>query len=243
MPASSGARIERKHFRACEQLRHVVGEQPRRQAFGHRGLADAGFADEDRVVLAPAAQHFDRPLELVGAADQRIELAVPCAVREVHAVGRERIARRGRAFVAGTGLGLTATGWRFDDRRRRLGDAVRDEIQHIEPRDLLRGEEARGVRLRLLQDRGQDVAGMDFGPLRALHVEHGRLQHAAKRGRLLGLALVTAPQFLDRRVEVVVELAPQLRQVGAAALQDALAFGVVRQGVEQMLEREIRVPA
>ena len=85
------------------------------------------------------------------------------------------------------------------------------------------------MRLRLLEDRGQDVAGMDFGPLRALHVEHGRLQHAAKRGRLLGLALVTAPQFLDRRIEVVVELAPQLRQVGAAALQNALAFGVVRQ--------------
>ena len=38
-------------------------EQPRRETFGHRRLADAGLADEHRIVLAAAAQHFDGPLQ------------------------------------------------------------------------------------------------------------------------------------------------------------------------------------
>ena len=68
-------RVERVDLGALEDRRHVVLQQPLRQAFGQRGLADAGFADEHRVVLAPAAEHFHRPLQLVAAADQRIELA------------------------------------------------------------------------------------------------------------------------------------------------------------------------
>ena len=50
-------------------------------------------------------------------------------------------------------------------------------------------------------------------------------------------------ELLDRLVEVRVQVAPQPRQVGAAGRQDALAVGVVRERVEQMLEREVRVPA
>ncbi len=62
-----------------EQVRHVVVEQPGGEALGHRGLADARVADEHRVVLAPPAENLDRALELVGAADERIELAGPGA--------------------------------------------------------------------------------------------------------------------------------------------------------------------
>ncbi len=47
-----------------------------RQAFRNRGLADAGFADEQRIVLLAAAQHLDGPADLGIAADQRIDLAV-----------------------------------------------------------------------------------------------------------------------------------------------------------------------
>ena len=72
-------RVEREDLGALEQLRHVVLQQPRGEAFGERGLADAGVADEHRIVLAPAAEDLDRALQLVGAADQRIELAVACA--------------------------------------------------------------------------------------------------------------------------------------------------------------------
>ena len=69
------AGVEREDLRALQQVRDVLAEQPRREPFGQRRLADAGVADEDRVVLPPAAQDLHRALQLVGAADQRIELA------------------------------------------------------------------------------------------------------------------------------------------------------------------------
>ena len=90
------AGIERKDFRVLQRSLHIVVKQPRGEAFGHRGLADAGFADEHRIVLAAAAEHFDRPLELVGAADQRIEQPLPRAFGQVHAVRLQRIGRRRR---------------------------------------------------------------------------------------------------------------------------------------------------
>ena len=69
------AGVEREDFRLLQRPLHIVGEQPRGEAFGHGGLADAGLADEHRIVLAAPAQDFDRALQLVGAADQRIEQA------------------------------------------------------------------------------------------------------------------------------------------------------------------------
>ena len=71
-------------------------------------------------------------------------------------------------------------------------------------------------RLRLLQNRREDVAGLRLLPLRALDVQHRGLQHAAERRRLLGLALLAARQLLDRLVEVGAEIAPQPGQIGAA---------------------------
>ena len=82
------ARVEREHLGALQNLGDVVLKQSRGEPFGHRRLADAGLADEDRVVLAAPAQDFDRALQLGGAADQRIEQALPGAVCQIQAVGR-----------------------------------------------------------------------------------------------------------------------------------------------------------
>ncbi len=70
------AHVERVDARLVEDLRHVALDDAPRQAFGDRGLADAGLADQQRVVLAPAAQHLDHALDLGLAPDQRIDLAV-----------------------------------------------------------------------------------------------------------------------------------------------------------------------
>ena len=85
------------------------------------------------------------------------------------------------------------------------------------------------------------VARMDFLPSGALHVEHRRLEHAPERERLLGFLLLTARELLDRILEVLVEIAAELRHVGAAGREDPLAVRVVRQRVEQVLERQVRV--
>ena len=118
---------------------------------------------------------------------------------------------------------------------------MRDVLEDVEPRDALRVEQPGGVRLRLLQDGGEHVAGLHFLPLRALDVQDGRLQHAPERGRLLGLALLAAPHLLDRGLEVVVQVLAQARQIDAAGGQDALALLIVRQRVQQVLERQVGV--
>ena len=69
------ADVERAEPHALELRRHVAGGQPLRKAFDHRGLADAGLAGEDRVVLPPPHQHVDDLADLVVAADDRVHLA------------------------------------------------------------------------------------------------------------------------------------------------------------------------
>ena len=43
-------------------------------------------------------------------------------------------------------------------------------------------------------------------------------------------------------VEELVEIAAELRQIGAARREDPLAVRIVRQRVEQVLQRQVRVP-
>ncbi len=62
-----------------------------RQALGQRGLADAGIADIERVVLGPPAQYLDGALDLGVAPDQRIDLARGSLLVEVDTVGIERL--------------------------------------------------------------------------------------------------------------------------------------------------------
>jgi hypothetical protein len=70
------AHVERVDGGAGQHLRHVALDDLARQALGDRGLADAGIADQQRVVLGAAAQDLDGALDLAVAADQRIDLAV-----------------------------------------------------------------------------------------------------------------------------------------------------------------------
>ena len=85
------AHVERVDARALEQIGNVALVDLQRQALGERGLADPGLADEDRVVLAAPAQHARGPRELLGAPDQRIDLAR----RPRAPPGRRRRARAG----------------------------------------------------------------------------------------------------------------------------------------------------
>ena len=69
------AHVERQHALAAQALGHLVVDDALGQALDDRGLADAGFADQHRVVLGAALQHLDRAADLLVAADHRIELA------------------------------------------------------------------------------------------------------------------------------------------------------------------------
>ena len=218
------ARVEREDLGVLQRVLHVIGEQPHRQPFGHRRLADAGVADEHGIVLAPPAEHFDGALQLVGAADERIEQSLPRARGQVRAIGRQRILRGRRSGVAAAGDPVAAVARVGRSAivvvNRRLGDAVREVLEHVEPRDALFGQQRRRPRLRLLQDGRDQIAHLRFLPLRALHVQHRRLQRAAECRRLLGLALLSARKRFDRVVQAVGDVSPQQRQVGAARARE-----------------------
>jgi hypothetical protein len=48
-----------ERWSAFQHFRHVALDDALGQALGDRGLADAGIADIERIVLLAAAQHLD----------------------------------------------------------------------------------------------------------------------------------------------------------------------------------------
>ena len=84
-PGHQGAEVEGVELLALQRLGHVVGHDPLGQALDDGGLADAGLADEDGVVLGAARQHLHHPLDLLLAADDRVELALAGELGQVAA--------------------------------------------------------------------------------------------------------------------------------------------------------------
>ena len=70
------AEVERVELLALERLGHVAADDVGGEALDDGGLADAGLADEHRVVLGAARQHLHDALDLLLAPDDRVELLV-----------------------------------------------------------------------------------------------------------------------------------------------------------------------
>ena len=90
-PATIDAEVERDEPLVLQALGHVALDDAPGEALDDRGLADAGLADEHRVVLGAARQHLDDAADLVVAADDRVELALARRLGEVAAVLLERL--------------------------------------------------------------------------------------------------------------------------------------------------------
>ena len=71
-----GAHVEREDALVLEPLGHLAVDDALGEALDDRGLADAGLADQDRIVLGAPLQHLHRAANLVVAADHRVELAL-----------------------------------------------------------------------------------------------------------------------------------------------------------------------
>ena len=121
------AHVERDDLLVLEPFGHVLPDDALRQPFDDGGLADAGLADEHRVVLGAARQHLDDAADLLVAADDRIELALARELGQVAAVALERL-------VGAFGI-LAGDALRAAHARQRLEDRVlRDAALLEEPR-------------------------------------------------------------------------------------------------------------
>ena len=86
------AHIEGKHCRAFEHIGDIAIDDSPGEPLGDRRLADAGIADEQRIVLLASAQHLDGAADFDIAPDQRIDLAVPRLLVEIDAISFQSIA-------------------------------------------------------------------------------------------------------------------------------------------------------
>ena len=135
-------------------LRHVTAHDALGEALDDRGLAHAGLADEDRVVLRPAAQHLDDAADLRVAADDRVELPLARRGGEVDAVLLQRL-EGGLRVLAGH---LLPAAHLVEHGQQRLtgGTGARERLAHLAgvrgrpQQQVLRGDELVPQRLHLL---------------------------------------------------------------------------------------------
>ena len=209
------ADVERDDAAAAQRLGHVAVDDPLREALDDRGLADAGVADQDGVVLRPAREHLDDAADLLVAADHRVELARLGVGGQVLAVLLERLER-----LLGVGGGDPV---RVDD----LGGRLRDRVavgQHVadpgglvgqRQQDVVGGDVLVAERLHLalgaLQDLDEPLGGTDVG---SVAPGDRRQLVDPRRGGVLDRYDVGADLPQDRRRETVVLLEDCEEQMG-----------------------------
>ena len=237
-----GAHVEREHGRRRQYLRHLAVDDALGEAFGDRGLADAGFADEQGIVLLPPAQHLDRTVDLGIAADDGIDLAVARLLVEVDAVGLERLALLLGILVA---LGL---GFLVDAAHRArfrhpgpLGDAVADVVHRVVARHVLLLQEIGGMTLALGENRDQHVGAGHFFATGRLDVNYRALDHALEAGGRLGVVGAVGNQIFEFGFEIVDEAGAQLVEIDAAGTHDGRRIRVIDQREQKVFKRRILV--
>ena len=90
-PGDHRAEVQRDDGLVAQALRHVARHDALGQALDDRGLADAGLADQHRVVLGATGEHLHDATNLVVAPDDRVELALPGTLGQVGGVLLQRL--------------------------------------------------------------------------------------------------------------------------------------------------------
>ena len=87
--------VERINARLLERGRHAALVNPQRQTFSQRRLADAGFSDQQRIVLPSPTEHVHHAVELGVASNQRVNLPCGGTRRQIGGIGLERLRTTG----------------------------------------------------------------------------------------------------------------------------------------------------
>ncbi len=91
MPGDHGLEIDGDQAFVAELIRHVAFDDALGEAFDDGGFADAGFADEHRIVLGAAAENLHDASDFIVAADDGIELAAFGLLGQIDGVAFERL--------------------------------------------------------------------------------------------------------------------------------------------------------
>uniref|UniRef100_A0A0N4ZZD3 NDK domain-containing protein n=1 Tax=Parastrongyloides trichosuri TaxID=131310 RepID=A0A0N4ZZD3_PARTI len=240
-PGDQGAHVERQHLLVLQAFRHVAVDDPQCESFDDGGLADAGLADQDRVVLGAAGQHLDGAADLLVAADDGVDLAVARRLGQVAGIAFQGVEAVLGARAVG-GLALADFGHGFV------------ELLGRDPG----GFQRLGGGPALLGDGGQQAFGGDEGVARLLGGLFGGAEDARQIARrrasgamwrqgsaagrsggkveLFGLTARPAegpaqPQIEGSQVQVL---------TGTVAEQGRVVDGVAAEGVEDVAGGELQ---
>ena len=197
---NESAHVEREDALVAQAFRHLAVDDALRETLDDRRLADAGLADEHGIVLGAPLQDLDGATDLIVAADDRIELALPSR------------ARSGRCCTS------RAPG---DSPRRRHRPLLRRRALPRSP------SPARRARARGLQDAPELAAILDGGQHKQL--ARDELIAALLReliGQVEQLVQIVADHHIAARtlhrgqpIERRCQLRTQLRHIGARLLE------------------------
>ena len=208
--------VERDKPAIGQRLRHLVVDDPLRDALDDRGLADAGIADQRRIVLRPTREDLDRLLDLARPPDHRIQLSLAGLNRQITPV---LVKRRRRRRLARSAAGL---------------DTPDHGAAQLRVRDTETLHQLPGPRLRIAGQREQHVLRADVGRAELARLlvrsEQRRLRIRRQRRRNVG-TLTAIGLLLDLcrdRVRIRIDLA-----------EDMPDDPVLHRGVQQVVGIEV----
>ena len=220
------AHIERHQLLVLQALRHIAVDDAQSKTFCDRRLADAGFTDQDRVVLGPARQDLDRATDLVVAADHRIEATFAGLLGQVARIFLQRVE---------AGLGIGAVG----------GAALADLVDHLVQRirrhaTLLERGRCRGggfdrKRLQQALDRDEAVTGLLCRIFR-------RRKHLGERLGQIDLSIAAGHLGKLGQSRIIGDPHRLGIATGTIDQRGGHALLVVEQNLQHMLRRELLVP-
>ncbi len=212
-----------------------------REPFGDRGLANAGVADEQRIVLLPTTKHLDGAADLGVAADQRIDLALTRLLVEVDAIGFERVTLLLGLVALGVGLLLGAAHRTRFGHAGPLGDAVADVVDRIVAGHVLLLQEIGGMALAFGKDRNEHIGTGHFLPAGRLYMDDGALNHPLETGGWLAVLIVIADQVLQLGFQIGGQAPAQLVEINVTGPHHGRGILVVDQRQEKVLECRVFV--
>jgi len=230
LAAILGARHERAHVERDDALvlqpfGHVPAHDALAEAFHDGGLAHARLADEHGVVLSTPRQDLDRAADLLVAADDRVELALPRGLGQVAAVLLQRLVG-GFGVLAGDAL-AAADG----------GQCGQDAVA----RDAEPAEQPCGIAAIVARKRQQDVLRADVVVLHLVAFSVRVLQHALNLPAQPGLDISAVG--LGPAGEIALQLPRDRARIRVGLAQDLPGHAVLllEQGQQQMLGLDLRM--
>ena len=157
--------VKRNHALVREQVGNLLLHNLLRKAFDNRGLANAGFTDERRVVLLAAAEDLDKAFNFSFAPDNRVEFS---RTRHRREVATEVVENRGLGLGATTGFARRLHGTLHIGIKTVLRHPVGIVLQLVKrlleilERDVVCRKDTYGRRIGLLQNGKHQVLGADI---------------------------------------------------------------------------------